>query len=182
VGRHRLPRCSTVRDCQDESHVPSESLRQSDTLELGGSQLGLQVAEASLNLDQHDLLGARENHVRRSAVGRRRHWNLKADSPGAMRRGPNQFGQPKLAGVAEPDPVCRVQTHGKMLPDPTREASHRTQVGGNRAPLDPADHRLADACTRGKPTLRQPRRSASVAHLLAESLDDVAAAHGSSIG
>lgn len=69
-----------------------------------------------------------------------------------------------------------------MLPDPARETSHRPQIRGHRAALDPADHRLTDPCTRGEPTLGQPRSSASVAHLLTESLDDVGADHGFSIG
>jgi hypothetical protein len=43
--------------------------------------LGLQVAEASLNFQQHHPIGADQNHVRCSAIGRRRDWNLKADTP-----------------------------------------------------------------------------------------------------
>lgn len=182
MGRDGLPRCGRIRDCQDQPHLPSETLRQRHALELSCSQLGLQVAEASLNLDEHHSIGASENHVRRSAVRSRGHRNLEADAPGGMRRGPDHLGQAQLARVPEPDPVRRVQAYRELLPDPAGEESHRTQVRGKGAPLDPADHRLADASSRGKATLRQPRCSACVAHLLTEALYDVRPDHSSSMG
>ena len=81
-----------VRDSDDEPHLPSETLRKCDALELGRTQLGLQIPEATLDLQQHDLIYARQNHVCCSAVGRGRDRNLEADAPGSVSRSANHLG------------------------------------------------------------------------------------------
>jgi hypothetical protein len=147
VGRSRPPRGRGVRDCDDQSHVPSEPLCQSNALQLRGSQLRLKVSQASLNLNKNHFNGAVQNHVRRSAIRWTRHWHLEADAPGRVGRCSNDVGKLKLARVAKPNPICRVQTHREIVPEPACEAGHRTQVGDTGAPLDPTDHWLADAHT-----------------------------------
>jgi hypothetical protein len=88
----RLPGGGGVRNSDDEPHLPSETLRKCDALELGRTQLGLQIAEATLNFQQHDLIEAGQNHVCCSAVGQRRDRNLEADAPGTVGRGANHLG------------------------------------------------------------------------------------------
>jgi hypothetical protein len=68
-----------------------------------------------------------------------------------------------------------------MLPDSAGETSHGPQVRSNGAALDPADHRLADARSRRKPTLCQPCRPPSDAHLLTETVDGVLWRHRANI-
>jgi hypothetical protein len=97
VGRDRLPSSSCVRDCHDKPDLPPEPFCQRDALQLGSSQLRLKVAEATLNLDEYNRIGAGENHVRRSAIWRWRNRHLKADTPGGLRRRPNHLSEPELA-------------------------------------------------------------------------------------
>jgi hypothetical protein len=111
VRRNSLPGSNGVRHGQDQAHLPPQPFREGDALELRGPQLGLEVPETALDLHMHHRVSAGEDHVSSSPVRRSRDWNLKADSPRGVGRGPDHLGQAQLAGIPKPDPLCRVQAY-----------------------------------------------------------------------
>jgi hypothetical protein len=142
----------------------------------------LKVAKAALNFDNDNLNGAVQNHVSSSSIWGRGHRQLKADTPGPMRRRPDQLREAKLARVAEPDAIRWINTNGQPMTQPARYSRHRTEIRCEPAALDLADYGLTAVGPRSKLSLCKARGPTRVPYITAELSSSVGRSHLSSIG
>jgi hypothetical protein len=78
---YRASRGSRVRNSNDQSDLSFKALGQSGPLQLGCSQLSLEIAQSPLDLNQHRITRTGKDHVSGASVRRRRYRNLQAHLP-----------------------------------------------------------------------------------------------------
>lgn len=178
MRRERPTRRCGVRHSDHEPNLSAEALGQRDALQLRRAQLRLEVAQPTLDLDEDGLTGGAQDHVRGTTVWRGCHGNLKANLPGPMSRGSDRLGHTQLPGIAQGNPVGRVQLHRQPMADASSESRHRWQVGRVEAALEPADRRLTPSSAAGELALRQSSRPACIHQLAAKFRSSVVPGQG----
>ena len=98
---------SRIRDGEDEPHRSLQAPPKCEALELAASQLRLEVAQPSLDLNVNGVLGLCQDQVGRSQVRRRSHRHLEEHFPSWMCLRPNRFCKLHLSRVTEARPLRR---------------------------------------------------------------------------
>jgi hypothetical protein len=176
---------ATVRVCvgdrDDEPDPPVIGLtsgREGVTLELRGSKLGLDVAEAALDLDVEDLVGSLENEVCGARVPRRDR-NFEPDGPRWMGRRPDELGNGQLARVSERHRSHRIEAPAKLVTRRRRESTSELEGSPGHSPLGAADDRLGNPGTLGELRLRQTGGDPRDPELLSKSTEEPLSSSGS---
>jgi hypothetical protein len=164
----RLAIAMSVGQGKDKSDGPLQTIGHCRSLELGGSQLCLEVEEYRLDLQDHELAGSLEDHVGGSAVRRDADWHLQADAPAGMSRAPDQLGHTELTGVPQPDSLGRIEPQGKVVAGSRRQPVHDSEPRQGRSSLRLAHQRLADSGDPGNLPLRHAGAGASRQQLASE--------------
>jgi len=133
-----------VRNCDHQPNDSAGPLSESRAFELSSSELGLEVEQRALNLDD-DALGRRfQRHVSRAPIGRHPNWHLDLNTPTRMRRGSDLIGDAKLSGVSQADSIGRKEANREIVTGGGSQPMHHARARHGPTSLDQAYEALAD--------------------------------------
>lgn len=155
MGEHSCAIAPCVKDGDDELNGPARPLHHRRSLELGCSQLSLEVEERPLHFNGNHSSSAIHHHVNCPPIGRRPHGNLQPNPPGCRCGRSDRLGDPQLPGVAKADAIGRIQADDQVMASGSREAMHDVEARHRSTTLSLADQRLSDAGSLRHLRLRQ---------------------------
>ena len=118
------PVSTRVRHRDDESDRSPHRVRHRRALELRRTQLGLEVQQRPLNLNEDACSRCLQDHVGSPAIRRWSDRHLQPDVPPAVRLDADPLGDPQLSGVAQPDAIGREEAQREVMSGRRREPMH----------------------------------------------------------
>jgi hypothetical protein len=145
MREHRGPIAPCIQNGYEQADGPARALGQRRSLELGCSQLSLEIQERPLDLHGNHSSRTIEHEVNCPPIRRNAHGHLQLHPPIGRCSGPDCLRDLQLPGVAQADAVGRIEAKDQIVAAGSCEAVHHIEARHRPAMLSLADQTLSNA-------------------------------------